>query len=184
MIPVCEPLLGGEEWINLRDCLETGWLAGGKYVEKFEKEWAAYCGRRYGIAVCNGTVALQIALAALELPPGSEVIMPSFTIISCALAAIHNNLRPVFVDVDPDTWCIDLEQLTEVTTDKTKAIMPVHMYGHPVDMEVLTEFASNNGYHVSKMLHRPTVLNISIMVKLRKREKLAPYRALAFIRIS
>ncbi len=148
MIPVCEPLLGGEEWLNLRDCLETGWIAGGRYVEDFEQKWAAYCGKRYGIAVSNGTAALQLALAALELPPGSEVIMPSFTIISCALAAVHNDLIPVLVDVDPDTWCMDLEQLHGVLSRKTRVIMPVHMYGHPVDMETLMQFAEEHGLYV------------------------------------
>lgn len=148
MIPVSEPLLGAEEWLNLKDCVETGWIAGGRYVEDFESQWAAYCGKRYGIAVSNGTAALQLALAALELPPGSEVIMPSFTIISCALAAVHNGLVPVLVDVDPETWCMDLEQLHGVLSKKTKAIMPVHMYGHPVDMETLMQFAETEGLYV------------------------------------
>lgn len=148
MIPVCEPLLGGDEWLNVRDCLESGWIAGGAYVEEFEQKWADYCGKRYGIAVSNGTTALQLALSALELPPGSEVVMPSFTIISCALAAVHNGLKPVLVDVDPDTWCMNLEQLQDVLTKKTRVIMPVHMYGHPVDMESLMQFAEANSLYV------------------------------------
>ncbi len=148
MIPVCEPLMGGDEWQNLRRCLENNWIAAGRYVQEFEETWAGYCGKRYGIAVSNGTVALELAVAALELPPGSEVIMPSFTIISCALAAIRNRLQPVLVDVDPETWCMDLTQLTDVRTDKTKAIMPVHMYGHPVDMEPLMNWAETERIHV------------------------------------
>ncbi len=148
MIPVCEPVLGSDEWQNLRRCLDDNWIAAGRYVEEFEKTWASYCGKRYGVAVANGTVALELAIAALELPPGSEVIMPSFTIISCALAAIRNGLQPVLVDVDPDTWCMDLTQLTEVRTDKTKAIMPVHMYGHPVDMESLMQYAESESLYV------------------------------------
>lgn len=148
MIPVCEPLFGAEEWLNLRDCLESGWVGGGHFVEKFESDWSAYCGKRYGVAVSNGTVALQLALAALELPPGSEVIMPSFTIISCALAAVHNGLQPVLVDVEPDTWCMDLSQIEEAITPKTRAIMPVHMYGHPVDMENLMQLAETHNLHV------------------------------------
>lgn len=142
MIPVCEPLIGAEEWINLRSCLESGWIAGGKFIDEFERKWATYCGRKYGVAVSNGTAALQLALASLDLPPGSQVIMPSFTIVSCALAAIHNGLRPLLVDVDPDTWCMDLTQLPDAMNPRVRAIMPVHMYGHPVDMENLMQFAA------------------------------------------
>jgi perosamine synthetase len=148
MIPVCEPLIGDEEWQNLRKCVEDNWIAAGRYVQEFEQQWADYCGKRYGVAVANGTVALELAVAALELPPGSEIIMPSFTIISCALAAIRNKLQPVLVDVDPDTWCMDLEQLSQVRTNKTRAIMPVHMYGHPVDMESLMQYAESEGLYV------------------------------------
>lgn len=147
-IPVSEPLIGAEEWLNLKDCLETGWIAGGKYVTQFEQQWAEYCGKKHGIAVSNGTTALELAIAALELPSGSEVIMPSFTIISCARAAIQNGLQPVLVDVDPDTWCMDLSQLSSVLTHKTKAIMPVHMYGHPVNMAKLMAFADQEKLYV------------------------------------
>lgn len=148
MIPVCEPLFGIEEGLNLQRCLDTNWIAGGKFVEQFEQEWAKYCERRYGIAVSNGTAALQVALAALELPYGSEVIIPSFTIMSCALAAVHNNLKPVFVDVEPDTWCLNPNLLRDAITSRTKAIMPVHMYGHPADMEAITKFAQEYGLYV------------------------------------
>ena len=102
----------------------------------------------YGVAVSNGTVALQLALACLELKPGDEVIMPSFTIISCALAAIYNGAVPVLVDSDPITWCMNVDQIEEKITSRTRAIMAVHIYGHPVDMDPLMELAKKYGLQV------------------------------------
>lgn len=142
MIPVAEPSLGDAEAQNLQQCVQSNWIAAGKFVTEFETSWAAYCGQRYGVAVSNGTVALQLALAALELPPGSEVIIPSFTIISCGLAALHNGLKPVLVDVRPDTWCLDPEEVEAAITPATRAIMAVHMYGHPADMQRLGHLAA------------------------------------------
>jgi perosamine synthetase len=102
MIPVNEPLVGEKEIDYVMDCMRTGWISSaGKYIERFEKEWAAYCGRKYGIAVYNGTVALELALSVLDLPEKSEVILPSFTIVSCLEAIIRNNLTPILVDCDP-----------------------------------------------------------------------------------
>ncbi len=112
-----------------------GWISSeGKFVNRFEEGFAKYVGKRYGIAVNNGTNALILALRTLDLPKGSEVIMPSFTIISCALACIYNNLIPVFVDSEEDTWNMDASKVEAKITKKTKAIMAVHIYGHPVDM--------------------------------------------------
>lgn len=141
-IPVAEPVLGDAEASNLQRCLAANWIAAGPFVAEFEASWAAYCGQRHGVAVSNGTVALQLALAALKLPPGSEVIMPSFTIISCGLAALHNGLKPVLVDVDPDTWCLDPGEVEAAITPATRAIMAVHMYGHPADMQRLGRLAA------------------------------------------
>ena len=108
MIPVNEPLLDRRELEYVSECVQTGWISSaGKFIEEFEGKWAAYCGRRYGIAVSNGTVALQVAAACLDLQPGDEVIMPTFTIISCALAAVYNGAVPVLVDCDPRTWCMN-----------------------------------------------------------------------------
>ncbi len=91
VIPVNEPSLGVAELENVTECLRTGWISSaGKFIDEFETKWAAYCGRRYGVAVSNGTTALQLAVACLDLKPGDEVIMPSFTIISCALAVVYN----------------------------------------------------------------------------------------------
>ena len=142
MIPVNEPLLDGNELEYVTECVKTGWISSaGRFIGEFEEAWAAYCGRRHGVAVCNGTVALQLAVAALELQPGDEVIMPSFTIISCAMAVVYQGGVPVLVDSDPDTWGMDVAAVESRITPRTRAIMPVHIYGHPVDMDPLIELA-------------------------------------------
>lgn len=146
MIPVNEPRLDGHELEYVTECLQTGWISSaGRFIAEFEAGWAAYCGRRYGVAVCNGTVALQLAVAALDLGPGDEVIMPSFTIISCAMAVVYQGAVPVLVDADPATWCMDVAQVEAKITPRTRAIMPVHIYGHPVDMDPLIELARKHG---------------------------------------
>ncbi len=142
MIPVNEPKLGLKESEYVLDCLNSGWISSaGKYIENFEKNWAEYCSMPYGIAVCNGTVALEGAIACLDLKPGDEVIMPSFTIISCALAVVEAGAIPVLVDSDPETWCMDVSQVEAKITKRTRAVMPVHIYGHPVDMDPLIALA-------------------------------------------
>jgi perosamine synthetase len=146
MIPVNEPLLGKRELEYVTECVNTSWISSaGRFIEDFEEKWATYCGRRYGIAVSNGTVALQVAAACLGLKPGDEVIMPTFTIISCALAAVYNGGVPVLVDCDPRTWCMDVDQVKKKITPRTRAIMPVHIYGHPVDMDPILELADKHG---------------------------------------
>ena len=142
MIPVSEPWLGERERAYVDACMQSGWISSaGEFFERFEADWAAYCGRRYGIAVANGTVALQLGIAALDLEPGDEVIMPSFTIISCALAVLYAGGVPVLVDSDPDTWCMDVDAVEAAISNRTRAIMPVHIYGHPVDMSTLLALA-------------------------------------------
>jgi perosamine synthetase len=146
MIPVNEPLIGEKEIEYVLDCLHTGWISSsGKYLESFEQTWADYCGMRFGIAVSNGTTALQVAVACIGLQPGDEVILPTFTIISCAQAITYNGGTPVLVDSEPRTWCMDVSQLENRITPRTKAIMPVHIYGHPVDMDVITSLAKQHG---------------------------------------
>ena len=146
MIPVNEPLLGGNEQAYVNDCITSGWISSsGSYIGRFENAWAAYCGMKHGIAVSNGTTALQIAVDALCLGPGDEVILPSFTIISCALAVVRAGATPVLVDCDPKTYCLDLNQVEAAITPHTRAIMPVHMYGHPVDMDPLITLAEKHG---------------------------------------
>lgn len=145
MIPVNEPVIGEREIEYVMDCLRTGWISSaGTYIERFEREWAAYCGRRFGVAMCNGSVALQAAVAALKLKPGDEVIMPTFTIISCASAIVYNGGVPVLVDSDPRTWCMDVDQIEDKITPRTRAIMPVHIYGHPVDMDPVMKLAQEH----------------------------------------
>ncbi|MEW6172017.1 MAG: DegT/DnrJ/EryC1/StrS family aminotransferase [Bacillota bacterium] len=146
MIPVNEPYLGKQELEYVSECIRTGWVSSsGRFINEFEEKWAAYCGRRYGIAVSNGTVALQLAVACLGLKPGDEVILPTFTIISCALAVIYNGGVPVLVDSDPYTWCMDVGQIESKITSRTRAVMPVHIYGHPVDMDPLIDLAEKHG---------------------------------------
>jgi perosamine synthetase len=149
MIPVNEPSLGARDQEYVLECVRTGWVSSaGKFINEFEEQWATYCGRRHGIAVSNGTVALQLAAACLGLKPGDEVIMPTFTIISCALAVVYNGGVPVFVDCDPRTWCMDVDQVKSKITERTRAIMPVHIYGHPVDMDPILDLAERHGLAV------------------------------------
>jgi perosamine synthetase len=146
MIPVNEPLLGQLELEYVSECVRTGWISSaGRFIEEFEEKWASYCCRRHGIAVSNGTAALQVAAACLGLKPGDEVIMPTFTIISCALAVVYSGGVPVLVDCDPRTWCMDVDQAKSKITECTRAIMPVHIYGHPVDMDPILELAESHG---------------------------------------
>jgi perosamine synthetase len=142
LVPVNEPLLGDLELEYVTECIRTGWISSaGKFIEEFERQWAAYCGITYGVAVSNGTVALELAVRCLGLNPADEVILPTFTIISCAQAVVYNGGIPVLVDSEPRTWCMDVAQLEAKITSRTRAIMPVHIYGHPVDMDPLLALA-------------------------------------------
>jgi perosamine synthetase len=149
MIPVSEPLIGRQERRFVRECLKTGWISSeGRFIPAFEAAFANQMGRRYGVAVNNGTNALILALRALALPAGSEVILPAFTIISCALACIYNNLVPVFVDAERDTWNMAVDQIENKISARTKAIMPVHIYGQPVNMDKIETIASKHNLAV------------------------------------
>jgi perosamine synthetase len=142
LIPVNEPSLGERELENITETLRTGWISSaGGFIDEFEQKWSEYCGMNHGIAVSNGTTALQIAARCLGLQPGDEVIMPTFTIISCASAVVECGAVPVLVDSDPRTWCMDVKQIESKITPRTKAIMPVHIYGHPVDMDPVLALA-------------------------------------------
>lgn len=146
MIPVSEPLLTDRESEYVGACMKTGWISSsGPLIEEFEQKWSQYCGRKYGVSVCNGTAALQASVAALHLEAGDEVIMPTFTIISCALAIIYAGGTPVLVDVDPRTWTMDVEQVADKITSRTKAVMVVHIYGHPADMDPIVALADRHG---------------------------------------
>jgi perosamine synthetase len=142
MIPVNEPVLGERELDYVTECIRTGWISSaGRFIQAFEEEWAAYCGMEHGTAVSNGSTALQIAVACIGLEPGDEVIMPTFTIISCASAVVESGGVPVLVDSDPRTWCMDVSQIEAKITPRTRALMPVHIYGHPVEMAPVQELA-------------------------------------------
>jgi len=142
MIPVNEPIFISNEKKYLNECINSGWISSeGPFVGKFEKKFSSFIGKKYGIAVSNGTAALEVAVGAIGLKPGDEVIMPSFTIISCALAVINYGGIPVFVDSEPETWNIDVNKIEEKITKKTKAIMTVHIYGHPCDMDPILKIA-------------------------------------------
>jgi len=141
-IPVCEPFLSGNEKKYVMDCIETGWVSSsGKYVQAFEESFAQYCDCKYGVAVCNGTVSLHLALVALGIKQGDEVILPNFTMIASAFAICYTGAKPVFVDIDKETWNIDVNKIEEKITPKTKAIMPVHIFGNPCDMEKIEALA-------------------------------------------
>ncbi len=149
MIPVCEPLLGEKEVEYVLDCLKTNWISSkGKYVDIFEEKFARYCGCNYGICTTNGTTALHLALVSAGIKPGDEVIIPTFTMIATAFAIIYTGAKPVFIDSEPETYNMDVTQIEEKITPKTKAIMPVHIYGHPCDMDPIMEVAKKNNLWV------------------------------------
>jgi perosamine synthetase len=137
-IPVAEPLLEGKELEYVTDCIKSGWVSSlGQYVRDFEDRFAQYCGVRYGVATFNGTVALHLLAATLDLGPGDEVIMPSLTYVATANGVRYTGATPVFVDSERQTWNIDPGAIVEAISPRTKAIMAVHLYGHPADMEPL-----------------------------------------------
>jgi perosamine synthetase len=143
MIPVNEPLLDGDELKYATECISSGWIsAEGPFVRRFEEAFARRVGRRFGVAVCNGTLALQAAVTALDLEPGEEVLIPTFTIISCAAAVVRAGAIPVVVDCDPLTWNMDSGQIEEKVTPRTKAILVAHIYGLPVDMDPISRLAN------------------------------------------
>lgn len=141
-IPVNEPLLNGNEKKYLCECIDTGWISSeGPFVKEFEQKMSTVAGRKYGIAVSNGTAALEVAVQALGIGEGDEVIMPSFTIISCAMAVTKLGAVPVLVDSDLYTWNMNVDEIKAKITPKTKAIMIVHLYGLPVEVDKVLELA-------------------------------------------
>jgi len=148
-VPVNEPLLDGNEKKYLLECIETGWISSeGPFIKEFEQKFAARVGRKHGVAVCNGTAALDAAVDALGIGPGDEVILPAFTIISCIGQIVRAGARPVLVDSDSVTWNMDVGQLEAKITPRTRAIMAVHIYGLPVDMDPLLDLARRHGLKV------------------------------------
>jgi len=149
MIPVNTPLLGGNEKKYLEECIDTGWISSeGPFVSRFENEFASYIGRDHGVSVTNGTAALEAAVCALELPKNSEVIVPSFTIISCASAIVRNGLTPVPVDCDITTFNSGAAHFEAAITENTSAIMVVHIYGLPCDMDDILALAKKHNLKI------------------------------------
>jgi perosamine synthetase len=139
-IPVNEPLLEGNEKKYLNECIDTGWISSdGPFVKRFEEEFSSKLGRKYGIAVANGTAAIDIAVQSLNISVGDEVILPTFTIISTILQIVRSGAKPILVDCDPLTWNMNVNDIESKINSQTKAILVVHIYGLPVDMSPVLE---------------------------------------------
>lgn len=149
MIPVAEPLLGEREVAYVTDCIKTGWVSSlGKYIAMFEEGFSSYCGAKHGISTANGTTALHLALVTLGIGAGDEVLVPSLTFVATANVVRHAGAKPVFVDSEPMTWNIDPAKIEEMITPRTKAIIPVHVYGHPADMDPIMGIAREHNLYV------------------------------------
>jgi perosamine synthetase len=143
---VAAPVFGGNEKKYVNECLDEGWVSSnGKFIPRFEEEFARFCGAKHAIACCNGTVALHLALLALGIGPGDEVIVPTVTFVATANAVHYCGATPVFAESEPHTWNIDPEDVARKITPRTKAIIAVHLYGHPADMDPLAALARQHG---------------------------------------
>ena len=144
-IPVNRPDISGNlEKKYLNECIETGWISSeGPFVTKFEEDFSKNVGRKFGVAVTNGSMALEIAIQSLDIGPGDEVILPTFTIISCAAAIVRAGAKPIVVDCDIETWNIDASKIEGLINKNTKAIMVVHIYGLPSEMDEITKLSKN-----------------------------------------
>lgn len=148
-IPIASPDLTGNEAAYLAECIQSGWISSkGPFVDRFEKGFAGFCGTSYAVSTSNGTAALHLALTALGISPGDEVIMPDLTFVASANAIVACGAKPVLVDIEKDTWCIDAGLIEKHITKKTKAIMVVHLYGHPADMQAVLKIAKKHKLHV------------------------------------
>ncbi len=147
-IPVASPVFAGNEKKYVEDCMERAWISFGDYNRKFEKAFAEFCGTRFAVSCSNGTAALHLALLALGVGPGDEVIVPTLTYVSTANAVSYCGATPVFVDSEPLTGNMDAEKICAKITSKTTAILPVHLYGHPCDMDAIKSIADAHGLFV------------------------------------
>jgi perosamine synthetase len=148
-IPISKPFIGAREKELVLDALDSGWVSSiGKYIDEFEANFARYCETEYALAVSNGTTGLHLALAALDLRPGDEVIVPDLTFVATANAVAYTGATPVIADIDADTLCIDPASVKSLISERTKAIIPVHLYGHPADMDALTEIGETHGVDI------------------------------------
>ena len=148
-LPVARPALAGNEERYVIDAIRSSWISStGPYVERFEEEWASYCESRAAVSVVNGTAALHLVVEALGAGPGDEVIVPSLTYIATANAVRYAGAEPVFVDIDPATWCLDPSAVEAAVTERTRGIIAVHLYGHPADMDAIGRVATKHGLWV------------------------------------
>lgn len=148
-IPISQPSITKKEIDYVNDAVTSTWISSlGKYIDRFEAEFADFCESRFAICVSNGTVAIQLALTAYNIGEGDEVIMPNLSFIATANATLHCGAKPVFADIDPDNLCIDPRAIEALITNRTKAIMPVHLYGHPAQMDAIIEIANRHGLWV------------------------------------
>ena len=146
MINVCEPTIGEEEIANVMDAVRSGFISGtgGKYIKEFEEKFAKYIGMNHAVTCSNGTTALHLALETLGIGRGDEVIVPDHTMVATADAVLYTGARPIFVDAEPRTYNIDVNKIEEMITERTKAIMPVHIYGHPAMMDEIMKIAKEH----------------------------------------
>ncbi len=148
-IPISMPIFNGNEKKYLNECIDTGWVsANGHFITDFESKFAEFCGSKYAVACSNGTTALHLAIECLDIGPGDEVIMPTFTYIATANAVAYSGAKPVFVDVEPHTWNIDPDKIEDAITPRTKAILPVHIYGLPANMDNIIDIAKKYNLYV------------------------------------
>src|SRR5262249_25503563 len=146
IVPVCEPTLAGNEERYVVECVRSNWISSaGAFIPRFETMFAEFCGTRFAVACTSGTAALQLALYTLGVTDGDEDIIPTFTMIANANTVRHCGATPVFVDADPATWNIDPSRIEAAITARTKAIVPVHTYGHPADMDAINAIADRHG---------------------------------------
>jgi len=144
-IPIYQPALGADEEQHVLAALRSGWISSlGQYITRFEQAFAEFCGVAHGVSVCNGTVALHLALHALGIGPGDEVIVPALTFVASANTVHYTGATPVFADVDPQTWTIDPAEIERLISPRTKAIMPVHLYGHPAKLDAINSLAAEH----------------------------------------
>lgn len=149
MIPLSVPEISGNEWKYIKDCLDTGWVSSvGSYVDLFEEKFHEFVGSETAVVTMNGTAALTLALQTLGVGCGDEVIVPSMTFIASVNPIVYVGASPVFADITEDTWVLDVEKVEKLITNKTKAIIPVHVYGNMVDMEPLLDTARRHGLFV------------------------------------
>ncbi len=144
-LPLTEPSLGADELRYLSDCIQSGWVSSaGPFVQAFETAFAGFCGVSHAVATASGTAALHLALLALGVGPGDEVLVPTLTFVATANAVSHTGALPVFIDSERNSWTIDPDQLEKAITPRTKAVIPVHLYGHPAEMDRILEVAARH----------------------------------------